>query len=178
MPNTSRTRCMVVRTLLCCPLAGAFQSCSCIVVAVSSDCLDGDGSAGSLLGVLVQLLVVYGRVAAVVATDWYGHVLVRLCSCERTWSAGGRSPRQRGRCTIPALVPGTDGARSTSHTVTLSECQEAATTCIARVVSEDVMLKVRAGMRHGWLHGRLGGESHPAGGLCRPLQIRGKSPSP
>jgi hypothetical protein len=156
--NVCRMTCTVVLTLFRCPLACASQSCSCIVVAVSPDCLDRHGSERLSLRVLVQFSVVDRKVLTVAATNWCGDILVRLCSRERTWSAGYWSSCQRQRCTIPAVIPRPDGAWSASYPVALCKSQEATTACVARVLCEDVMLEVGAVANHGWLHGRWSSE--------------------
>jgi hypothetical protein len=106
-------------------------------------CFSLDGSA--------QVRVVYCRVRLVGAQDGCADVLLHLASAEYARSARATFVLQRHRGSIPPRMPLSDKFVSALHCEAASECLEASTTLVCRVVCEDVMLLLWSEAAHrGW----------------------------
>ena len=103
-----------------------------------------------------QVCVVDGAVRAVGVADRSGDVSLHLRSAQGTGPARARPLLQRGRAAIPPAVPAADHALSSLHCMASSECGEAASGVVWRVLKEDVVLGVGTKMRHSCEESRPG----------------------
>jgi hypothetical protein len=93
-------------------------------------------------------------VSTVGGEDGGAYVSADLCSAQRSWPAAALPSLQGARRAVPSLMPPRDGGAAAGDAMAGSECGEAACSVVWSVLEEDVVLAVRAGVRHGEALGR------------------------